>query len=77
MWRLLNFLTVFVFMLFLFVTSAVISLYLVHLINVQCAHGQRYKEKAQPFVIEEVAACHAGNQADDNYDKHINLVSHQ
>lgn len=76
MCRLLNFLTVFIFMFFLFVVGTVVSLSLVNLVNIQCAHRQSYKEKAQPFVIEEVASSHTCQQADDYNNKHINLVFH-
>ena len=67
---------IFVFVFFALVLCAVVGLYLVYLVDVQGAHGH-YDEHAQPAIVKEVGASHAGQQADDNHQQHIHLVFHE
>ena len=69
-------LSVFVFVFFAFVFNAVVGLYLVYLVDVEGAHGDD-DEHAEPAVVEEVGASHAGEDADDDDEQHVYLVFHK
>ena len=59
-----------------FVFTAVVGLYLVYLVDVEGAHGDD-DEHAEPAVVEEVGASHAGEDADDDDEQHVYLVFHK
>ena len=55
---------------------AVVGLHLVYLVDGEGAHGDD-DEHAEPAVVEEVGASHAGEDADDDDEQHVYLVFHK
>ena len=62
-------------MFFAGVLLAVISLHLVYLVDIEGAQGNG-EDEAQPAVMEEVVACHAGYQAEEYDDDHVDFDFH-